>query len=176
MLSVASVVTSMGRTDAVAPPGHAHERRWLEAEAGTLSACLDSKISGGFYHTCSILDTGELKAALKKLHDAASKNVEKAVTARAMAAFYRKRASEAQTARDHTLKFEQSAKALDALQKGRPLSARLGSWLHGKSIVQVLKSWDSSGDGSLDIKEVRCPPKAHVPSVRLPVACTFMSM
>ena len=40
---------------------HAHERRWLEAEAGTLGACLDNKISGGGVHTCSILDNAELK-------------------------------------------------------------------------------------------------------------------
>ena len=51
----------MSHTDAVAPPGHAHERRWLEAEAGTLGACLDSKISAGSYHTCSILDNAQLK-------------------------------------------------------------------------------------------------------------------
>jgi len=51
----------MGRTVAAAPPRHAHERRWLEVEAGTLGACLDSKISGGMQHTCSILDNGELK-------------------------------------------------------------------------------------------------------------------
>jgi len=51
----------MGRTVAAASPGHAHERRWLEAAAGTLGACLDSKISGGDAHTCAILDNTELK-------------------------------------------------------------------------------------------------------------------
>ena len=62
MLSVASAQgLSRWSTDAVALPGHAHKRRWLEAEAGTLGACLDSKISAGRDHTCSILDNGELK-------------------------------------------------------------------------------------------------------------------
>ena len=60
MSSVASALTG-GRADSAAPPRHAHERRWLEAEAGTLGACLDSKISSGGYHTCAILDNAELK-------------------------------------------------------------------------------------------------------------------
>ena len=111
------------------------------------------------------LDTGELKAALKKLQNDAATNASGANATRERAAFLRKRADEARKVALTTREYEGARDEQSRLEKNKPLGARIGAWLEAKSVTEVMSKWDKSGDGKLDKAEFRGNVKA-LPAIR----------
>ena len=111
------------------------------------------------------LEVSELKSALKKLQDAASKSGEQAVGIREQAAFFRGRAAVAKEAVDATAISEQVVRDLGALKSNRSVEARLGMLLSQKvgtmKINDVVSKWDASGDGDISKGEFRKQVKAY---------------
>ena len=105
--------------------------------------------------TAGDLGMSELKAALKKLQDAANQAAADSVAAVKAAEFLGARLEVVEAAVAATQAWEASQKEMAALREHKTLDVRLGAVLaaKGMKVVDLVRSWDKSGDGAIDKKE-----------------------
>ena len=103
------------------------------------------------------IDVGELRAALKKLQDEASRSGDVHLSIKEKADKFRSRADEARKAVVATRLAEQIASDLEGLKGNQTVEARLGSLLESKvstaKINDVVSKWDVDGDGEIECAE-----------------------
>jgi hypothetical protein len=101
------------------------------------------------------LDPVEMRAALKKLQDAAAEAKSSASAVIARAGLLRDRAAAARKAAEATLACESAEEEILRLKSNSSLDARLGALLAAKAmkISELVAKWDESGDGVIDKEE-----------------------
>lgn len=136
-----------------------HIRKLVEkADSKKIDALFESLDDDGG----GTLDLVEIRAALKKLQDAAGAMAKVAATIREKIDRIKHLETLAQQAFDATTAMEEATAEIERLSSNKSVSARLGAQIVSKrlKVADVIQKWDANGDGELDKVEFRQNVKA----------------